>query len=104
MFYVFKNVEDCGQFFISLGIKVYKGMIIGEYNWFQDLEINVCKIKQFINMCFVGVEELDMLQVLVQMMLECVFEYIGFDEMFEVIFELICLCKFFGKKLVKFKC
>lgn len=34
IFYVMKNVEDWGVFFIIFGIKVYKGMIIGEYNWF----------------------------------------------------------------------
>lgn len=34
IFYVLKNVEDCGVFFIIFGIKVYKGMIVGEYNCF----------------------------------------------------------------------
>ena len=29
-FYALKNAEDRGQFFISPGTKVYKGMIIGE--------------------------------------------------------------------------
>ena len=31
-FYALKNAEDRGQFFISPGTKVYKGMIIGENN------------------------------------------------------------------------
>ena len=41
-----KNAEDRGQFFIKPGTKVYKGMIIGENNRPQDLEINICKTKQ----------------------------------------------------------
>ena len=61
-FYALKNAEDRGQFFISPGTKVYKGMIIGENNRPQDLEINVCKTKQLTNMRSAGAEELDTLQ------------------------------------------
>ena len=61
-FYALKNAEDRGQFFISPGTKVYKGMIIGENNRPQDLEINVCKAKQLTNMRSAGAEELDTLQ------------------------------------------
>ena len=48
-FYALKNAEDRGQFFISPGTKVYKGMIISENNRPQDLG-NVCKAKQLTNM------------------------------------------------------
>ena len=80
-FYALKNAEDRGQFFISPGTKVYKGMIIGENNRPQDLEINVCKTKQLTNMRSAGAEELDTLQSPVQMTLERALEYIGPDEM-----------------------
>ncbi|MCY7286615.1 MAG: translational GTPase TypA, partial [Cyanobacteria bacterium CAN_BIN43] len=43
--YSMKNAEDRGAFFISPGTKVYKGMIVGEHNRQQDLEINICKSK-----------------------------------------------------------
>ena len=83
-FYALKNAEDRGQFFISPGTKVYKGMIIGEYNRPQDLEINVCKTKQLTNMRSAGADELDTLQAPVQMTLERALEYIGPGEMLEV--------------------
>ena len=83
-FYALKNAEDRGQFFITPGTKVYKGMIIGENNRPQDLEINVCKTKQLTNMRSAGAEELDTLQAPLQMTLERALEYIGPDEMLEV--------------------
>ncbi len=102
-FYALKNAEDRGQFFISPGTKVYKGMIIGEYNRPQDLEINVCKTKQLTNMRSAGAEELDTLQAPVQMTLERALEYIGPDEMLEVTPESIRLRKLPGKKPAKSK-
>ena len=102
-FYALKNAEDRGQFFISPGTKVYKGMIIGEYNRPQDLEINVCKTKQLTNMRSAGADELDTLQAPVQMTLERALEYIGPDEMLEVTPESIRLRKLPGKKPAKAK-
>ena len=100
-FYALKNAEDRGQFFISPGTKVYKGMIIGENNRPQDLEINVCKTKQLTNMRSAGAEELDTLQSPVQMTLERALEYIGPDEMLEVTPESIRLRKLPSKKTAK---
>ena len=100
-FYALKNAEDRGQFFISPGTKVYKGMIIGENNRPQDLEINVCKTKQLTNMRSAGAEELDTLQSPVQMTLERALEYIGPDEMLEVTPESNRLRKLPSKKTAK---
>ena len=100
-FYALKNAEDRGQFFISPGTKVYKGMIIGENNRPQDLEINVCKTKQLTNMRSAGAEELDTLQSPIQMTLERALEYIGPDEMLEVTPESIRLRKLPSKKAAK---
>ena len=44
-FYALKNAEDRGVFFIEPGTKVYKGMVIGEHNRPQDLELNITKTK-----------------------------------------------------------
>ncbi|MFO5529244.1 MAG: translational GTPase TypA, partial [Cuspidothrix sp.] len=57
-FYAMKNAEDRGAFFISPGTKVYRGMIIGEHNRPQDLELNVCKTKQLTNHRAAGGDEL----------------------------------------------
>ena len=97
-FYALKNAEDRGQFFITPGTKVYKGMIVGENNRPQDLEINVCKTKQLTNMRSAGAEELDTLQSPMQMTLERALEYIGADEMLEVTPESIRLRKIPSKK------
>ncbi|WP_320664373.1 translational GTPase TypA [Prochlorococcus sp. MIT 1223] len=99
--YSLKNAEDRGQFFIKPGVKVYKGMIIGENNRTQDLEINICKTKQLTNMRSAGAEELDTLQSPIDMTLERALEYIGSDEMLEVTPESIRLRKIPGKKVTK---
>ncbi len=100
-FYALKNAEDRGQFFVSPGTKVYKGMIIGENNRPQDLEINICKTKQLTNMRSAGAEELDSLKAPLQMTLERALEYIGPDEMLEVTPESIRLRKLSTKKISK---
>ncbi len=99
-FYAMKNAEDRGVFFISPGTKVYKGMIVGEHNRQQDLELNVCKTKQLTNHRASSGEELVQLQAPVEMSLERALEYIGPDELVEVTPQSIRLRKL-SKKLVK---
>ena len=99
-FYALKNAEDRGTFFISPGVKVYKGMIVGENNRPQDLELNVCKTKQLTNHRASGGEELVQLQTPVDMSLERALEYIGSDELLEVTPQSIRLRKV-SKKLAK---
>jgi GTP-binding protein len=99
-FYAMKNAEDRGVFFITPGTKVYKGMIVGEHNRPQDLELNVCKTKQLTNHRASGGEELVQLQAPVEMSLERALEYIGSDELLEVTPESIRLRKV-SKKLAK---
>lgn len=98
--YAMKNVEDRGVFFITPGTKVYKGMIVGENNRSQDLELNVCKTKQLTNHRASGGEELVQLQTPMEMGLERALEYIGPDELVEVTPKSIRLRKV-TKKLVK---
>jgi GTP-binding protein len=92
-FYALKNAEDRGQFFITPGTKVYKGMIIGENTRPQDMEINISKAKQVTNIRSAGADVLDTLQSPIQMTLERALEYIGPDEMLEVTPESIRLRK-----------
>jgi len=99
-FYALKNAEDRGVFFISPGTRVYKGMIVGEHNRPQDLELNVCKTKQLTNMRSAGAEELTQLQTPVDMNLERALEYIGPDELVEVTPKSVRLRKV-NKKLAR---
>ncbi|WP_107668265.1 translational GTPase TypA [Cyanothece sp. BG0011] len=100
-FYAMKNAEDRGVFFITPGTKVYKGMIIGEHNRPQDLELNVCKTKQLTNHRAASGDELVQLQAPEEMSLERALEYIGSDELVEVTPESIRLRKMKTKKLAK---
>ena len=100
-FYALKNAEDRGVFFITPGTKVYKGMIVGEHNRPQDLDLNVCKTKQLTNHRSATGDELVQLQTPVEMSLERALEYIGPDELVEVTPESIRLRKLKTKKLAK---
>jgi GTP-binding protein len=101
-FYAMQNAEDRGVFFIKPGTKVYKGMIVGEHNRPQDLELNVCKTKQLTNHRAASGEELVQLKEPVDMSLERALEYIGPDELLEVTPESIRLRKLAkAKKLAK---
>lgn len=99
-YYALQNAEDRGVFFITPGTRVYKGMIVGENNRPQDLELNICKTKQLTNHRSSGGEELVQLQAPVEMSLERALEYIGPDELVEVTPKSIRLRKM-SKKLVK---
>lgn len=99
-FYAMKNAEDRGVFFITPGTKVYKGMIVGEHNRPQDLELNICKTKQLTNHRSATGDELVQLQTPVDMSLERALEYIGSDELVEVTPQSVRLRKV-TKKLVK---
>lgn len=99
-FYAMKNAEDRGVFFIVPGTKVYKGMIVGEHNRPQDLDLNICKTKQLTNHRASSGEELVQLQAPVEMSLERALEYIGSDELVEVTPKSIRLRKM-AKKLAK---
>ncbi len=99
-FYAMKNAEDRGIFFITPGTRVYKGMIVGEHNRPQDLDLNVCKTKQLTNHRSATGDELVQLQTPQEMSLERALEYIGSDELVEITPESIRLRKL-SKKLVK---
>jgi GTP-binding protein len=99
-YYALQNAEDRGVFFITPGTKIYRGMIVGENNRAQDLELNLCKAKQLTNHRASGGEELVQLQAPVDMSLERALEYIGPDELVEVTPKSIRLRKV-TKKLAK---
>lgn len=100
-FYALKNAEDRGSFFIEPGVKVYKGMIVGEHNRPQNLDLNVCKAKHLTNHRASTGDELVQLQAPVDMSLERALEYIGPDELVEVTPQSVRLRKLEKKKLAK---
>ena len=82
--YAILNALDRGHFFIHPGTKVYQGMIVGENNKPQDLEVNICKTKKLTNMRSAGAEVLETLPPPIEMSLEEGLEYINNDELLEV--------------------
>jgi GTP-binding protein len=100
-FYALKNAEDRGVFFIEPGTRVYKGMVVGESNRQQDLELNICKTKQLTNHRASSGDELVQLQSPMEMSLERALEYIASDELVEVTPESVRLRKIDAKKLAK---
>ncbi|KAJ3218417.1 hypothetical protein HDU67_005740 [Dinochytrium kinnereticum] len=82
--YALRDVEPRGKLFVVPGVKVYPGMIIGEHNRDQDLEVNPAKSKHLTNMRASGKEEQIRLTPVEAMGLERLMSYIQDDEVIEV--------------------
>ncbi|MBT5161969.1 MAG: translational GTPase TypA [Alphaproteobacteria bacterium] len=78
------NLEDRGDLFITSGIPVYQGMIIGENARTGDLDVNPMKVKALTNMRSSGKDEAVRLSPHRQMALEAALTYIQDDELVEV--------------------
>lgn len=82
--YALWKLEDRGKMFIGHGEKVYQGMVIGEHNRDNDLEVNPIKGKQLTNMRASGKDDAIRLTPPVIMTLEQAIAYIEGDELVEV--------------------
>ena len=82
--YALAQFEDRGTFFITPKTKVYRGMIVGECNKPQDVEIKVCKTKKLTNVRAAGSDEKIILPPAIKSSLEEALEYIQEDELVEV--------------------
>jgi GTP-binding protein len=82
--YALWNLEDRGPMFITGGVKVYEGMIIGEHSRGNDLEVNCLKGKQLTNVRASGKDEAVRLTTPRKMSLEQAIAYIQDDELVEV--------------------
>jgi len=82
--YALWNLEDRGKMFITPGDMVYQGMIIGEHNRDNDLEVNPLRAKQLSNVRTVLKDEAMRLTPPVLMSLEKAIAYIQSDERVEV--------------------
>ena len=70
--------------FIDPKTKVYKGMIIGEHNRENDLEVNVLKGKKLTNVRASGTDQAVVLTTPRKMSLEQMMAYLNDDELLEV--------------------
>ena len=78
------NLQSRGVMFIEPKTKVYKGMIIGENNRDNDLEVNVLKGKKLTNVRASGTDQAIVLTTPKQMSLEQMMAYLNDDELLEV--------------------
>lgn len=82
--YALFNLEPRGQLFVTPGEQVYEGMIVGEHNRENDLNVNPCKTKKLSNMRAAGKDEAVVLTPVLPMTLERAIQFIRDDEMVEV--------------------
>ncbi|GJD90514.1 MULTISPECIES: translational GTPase TypA [Methylobacterium] len=82
--YAMWNLEDRGPMMIEPGWKVYQGMIVGEHNRENDLEVNVLKGKKLTNIRTTSKDEAVRLTPPIKMTLERSLAWIQDDELVEV--------------------
>lgn len=78
------NAQERGILFISAGVKVYEGMIVGENARNEDIVINVCKKKHVTNMRASGSDDSLRLTPPRLLSLEQALEFISEDELVEM--------------------
>jgi GTP-binding protein len=78
------KLQDRGDFFITPATEVYVGMVVGENNRDNDLNVNVCKNKKLTNVRSAGADDALNLTPARKLTLEDALEYIGEDELVEI--------------------
>jgi GTP-binding protein len=82
--YALFNLEPRGRLFVVPGDPVYEGMIVGEHNRSQDIDVNPCKEKKLSNMRAAGKDENVILSPIKSITLEQAISFIREDELVEV--------------------
>lgn len=82
--YALQNSESRGTLFVGPGTTVYQGMIVGQYNRQDDLEVNVCRAKQLTNMRSSSSDGTVQLTPHTKLSLEQCIDFINDDELLEV--------------------
>jgi GTP-binding protein len=82
--YALFNLEPRGRLFVVPGAPVYEGMLIGEHNRGQDINVNPCKEKKLSNMRAAGKDDNVILSPVKPITLEQTISFIRDDELVEV--------------------
>ena len=82
--YALYRAQDRGDMFITVGAKVYEGMIVGENPKPGNIELNVCEQKHLTAIRSTGADEKLILTPPRDMSLEKAIEFIAADELVEV--------------------
>jgi len=82
--YALFNLEPRGRLFVVPGDPVYEGMIVGEHNRGEDIDVNPCKEKKLSNMRAAGKDDNVILSPIKPITLEQAISFIREDELVEV--------------------
>jgi len=82
--YALFNLEPRGQLCVVAGTPIYEGMIVGEHNRDNDINVNACKEKKLTNMRASGKDDHVLLSPVKPMTLERAIHFIRDDELVEV--------------------
>jgi GTP-binding protein len=82
--YALFNLEPRGNLFVKPGDIVYEGMLVGEHNRENDLNVNPCKTKKLSNVRASGKDDAVVLTPILPMTLERAIQFIRDDELVEV--------------------
>jgi GTP-binding protein len=82
--YALYHLEPRGTLFLSPGVEVYKGMIVGENARGNDMHVNITREKKLTNMRAAGADEALRLAPPRQITLDSALEWIGNDELVEI--------------------
>lgn len=92
------SVEDRGILFVTTGMDIYEGMIVGEHNRDNDIIVNICKEKHVTNVRSATKEDTVKLKTPRILSLEEALEYLNDDEFCEITPKSIRLRKKYLKK------
>ncbi|MBW2461235.1 MAG: translational GTPase TypA, partial [Deltaproteobacteria bacterium] len=78
------NLQPRGIMIIAPGEQVYEGMVIGEHNRENDLDVNVCREKKLTNVRAAGKDENIAIAPPRRLTIETALEFIDLDELVEL--------------------
>jgi GTP-binding protein len=82
--YALFNLEPRGRLFVMPGDPVYEGMVVGEHNRQQDIDVNACKEKKLTNIRASGKDDAVLLAPVKPLTLEQSISFISDTELVEV--------------------
>jgi GTP-binding protein len=91
--YALFHLQPRGVLFVGPGEPVYEGMIVGEHNRPNDLDVNVCKEKKLTNIRAAGRDENIIISTPRTLTIETALDHIDADEMIEITPDAIRLRK-----------
>ncbi len=82
--YALFGIQERATMFVSAGVAVYEGQVVGENRRVNDLNVNVCRSKKLTNIRAAGKDEQSILTPPREITIESALEWIEDDELLEV--------------------